>query len=127
MENPFSLKRKSTGQTSNQFYYYQINYNNSSVCLTIKEKSLLFFFTLKAFVLVRLKFFVYFILRIYFFYFTPSFFQNTSIRLCILKIYFNIIFIFHHGHHKHCHGHHHNHHKAYNTILDMLKQTSNHD
>ena len=47
MENHFSFKRKTTGQTSNQFHYYQINYNISYVCLTVKKKkSLLFFFTL---------------------------------------------------------------------------------
>ena len=34
------------GETPNQFYYYQINYNISCVCLSIKEKSLLFFFAL---------------------------------------------------------------------------------
>ena len=95
-------------------------------------------------------------LRFYFFYFTLSLFQNTNFGLSILKIYFNIKFIFHHflllfqpflstfliatttshchdHHHNqyktyngHCHGHHHNHHKAYNIISDMLKQTPNH-
>ena len=44
MKNPFSLKGKTTRQTLNQFCYYQLNYNISSVCLTAKEKSLFFLF-----------------------------------------------------------------------------------
>ena len=51
MESPFSLKVKSTEQTLNQFYYYQINYNNSCVCLnynfTIIKSILLFLCLLK--------------------------------------------------------------------------------
>ena len=46
VENPFSLKRKTMGQTPNNFTIYQINYNNSCVCLKAKERSLLFFFAL---------------------------------------------------------------------------------
>ena len=44
MENPFSLKGKIMGQTPNQFHNYQINYNISCICLTTKEKYLLFFY-----------------------------------------------------------------------------------
>ena len=44
MENPFSLKGKTKRQTPNNFTIYQINYNNSFVYLTAKEKSLFFFF-----------------------------------------------------------------------------------
>ena len=46
VENSFSLKGKTTGQTPNNFTIYQINYNNSCICLTVKEKSLLFSFAL---------------------------------------------------------------------------------
>ena len=46
VENSFSLKGKTTGQTLNNFTIYQINYNNSCICLTVKEKSLLFSFAL---------------------------------------------------------------------------------
>ena len=42
---PFSLQGKNYG-TSSESIHYQINYNNSCVCLKVKEKSLLFFFTL---------------------------------------------------------------------------------
>ena len=46
MKNPFSLNGKNHGTNSEEFHYYQINYNNYCVCLTAKEKSLLFFFAL---------------------------------------------------------------------------------
>ena len=46
MENSYSLKRKIMGQTRNQFYYYQINYNISNTCFIFKEKTLFFFFAL---------------------------------------------------------------------------------
>ena len=52
--------------------------------------------SIRAIALIQLKFSVYFILRSYFFYFTPSLFQNTNFRLFILKIYFNVKLIFHH-------------------------------
>ena len=44
MANPFSTKGKIHGQTLNQFTIYQINYNNSCVCLTAKKNIYLLFF-----------------------------------------------------------------------------------
>ena len=43
MKSLFSLKRKNHGTNSEYFYYYQIYYNNSCVCLTAKEKNSLIF------------------------------------------------------------------------------------
>ena len=43
---PFSLQWKNYGTNSELIHYYQINYNNSCVCLTTKEKSISFFFIL---------------------------------------------------------------------------------
>ena len=43
MKSLFSLKGKNHGTNSEYFYYYQIYYNNSCVCLTVKEKNLSYF------------------------------------------------------------------------------------
>ena len=38
------MGKKITKESSNQFHYYQINYNISCVCFMAREESLLFFF-----------------------------------------------------------------------------------
>ena len=43
---PFLFEGKNQGKNFELIHNYQLNYNNSYVCLTVKEKSLLFFFTL---------------------------------------------------------------------------------
>ena len=43
MWKTLSLKGKTTGQTPNNFTIYQINYNNSCICLTVKKKISLIF------------------------------------------------------------------------------------